>query len=340
MNEIEPSHPKAEEEISLLDLLAVLLRHRVLIILVTLFSAVFIGVVSVVSIMLPPDKSFMPNEYSPKALLLINENSSSGSLSSKLNASGLGSLASLAGIRTATTSYNNLAIYLTGTNSFLDAISDHFQIPAHYEFKKTTKAATRAFLKRKIKTELDKVSGVLSISYTDIDPVFAQAVTNYCVSYLENRFSEMGLDQNKLQKENLEKNIETTYSNILSLQKQSMDLEHSVSGGTMGNGVSSIAVESSRIALELEAQKVVYTQLKTQYELVKITIASESPVFQILESAEVPDRKSGPSRSTLCLIVTFIGFFVSVFLAFILNTVANVKQDSEAMSKFKSGKQK
>jgi uncharacterized protein involved in exopolysaccharide biosynthesis len=87
--------------------------------------------------------------------------------------------------------------------------------------------------------------------------------------------------------------------------------------------------------MELGAQRQLYTQLKVQYEMLKVTMSSEKPAFQILEMAEVPDQKSGPSRGMLCLIVTFAGGFFSVFLAFVLNAISNIKKDPEAMAKLR-----
>ena len=81
-----------------------------------------------------------------------------------------------------------------------------------------------------------------------------------------------------------------------------------------------------------------FAQLKAQYEMLKVTMASEQPVFQILEYAEVPDQKSKPSRGMLCIIVTFAAFFVSVFLAFLLNALENIKKDPVAMAKLKKKK--
>jgi uncharacterized protein involved in exopolysaccharide biosynthesis len=69
-------------------------------------------------------------------------------------------------------------------------------------------------------------------------------------------------------------------------------------------------------------------------------MASETPVFQILELAEVPDQKSGPGRGMLCIIVTFAAGFFSVFLAFVLNAAANILNDPEAMEKFRRKKGK
>jgi uncharacterized protein involved in exopolysaccharide biosynthesis len=69
-------------------------------------------------------------------------------------------------------------------------------------------------------------------------------------------------------------------------------------------------------------------------------MASETPIFQILEFAEVPDKKSGPSRALLCIIVTFAAGFFSVFLAFVQNAITNIRQDPEAMAKLQTKKGK
>ena len=60
---------------------------------------------------------------------------------------------------------------------------------------------------------------------------------------------------------------------------------------------------------------------------------SETPVFQIIERPEAPDKKSRPSRGQLCIIVTFAALFLSVFIAFLLNSLANIRNDAEAMEK-------
>src|SRR5574344_2088363 len=72
----------------------------------------------------------------------------------------------------------------------------------------------------------------------------------------------------------------------------------------------------------------------------KVKMQSETPVFQVLEKATVPDQKSGPSRGKLCIIVTFAAFFLSIFLAFLLNAIENVRHDPEAMKKLSSQKKR
>jgi len=83
-------------------------------------------------------------------------------------------------------------------------------------------------------------------------------------------------------------------------------------------------------------QTEVYKLLTQQYELAKLNAAGQEPVFQVLELAEAPDRKSGPSRGMICIVAVFAAFFLAILLAFILESIEKVKADPEAMAKLRS----
>lgn len=336
----EQSVPNTDnEEISLIDLFAVLWRYKWMIITITGIAAVLVVVLSVISLVLPPEKSFLPNKYTPQAQMLINDaESSSGGISAAINASGLGGLASMAGISNGGSSYSALAGYMVHSNSFLDEIVDKFNLIERYEIEKSPRTNSRKALREVFGSSFDEDTGVFTIYFTDIDPEFAREVVNYAVNLLEQRFTDMGIDKNKLTKENLETNILTSYNEILKLQKQIQDLELSVSNVYSSTTATPIMMDTSMIKMELKVQEEVYAQLKAQYEMLKVTMASEQPVFQILEYAEVPDHKSKPGRGMLCIIVTFAAGFISVFIAFLLNAIKNIKNDPTAMAKLKGKK--
>jgi uncharacterized protein involved in exopolysaccharide biosynthesis len=334
----ETERKTEDDEISLIDLFAVLWRRRLMIIVITLIAAVGVVTFSVISLALPSETSPLPNEYTSSAHMLINDSGSSGgSMASMLSASGLGSLAGLAGVSTGA-SFSQLAVYLVGANSFLDTVVDEFDLINRYEIEKFPRAESRKALKKKLSASFDDKSGVFSIDFTDIDPQFAQGVVNFSTAYLGERFDALGVDKNKLEKENLEKNIENTFREIQNLEAESHRLEQSVNRLSAVE-IPAITLETNRIALELEAQRQVYTQLMVQYELLKVTMASETPVFQVLELGEIPDQKSGPSRGLLCIIVVFAAGFFSIFLAFVLNAISNIRKDPEAMAKLRGNRE-
>jgi len=340
MNE---ENKKQDEEISLIDLFVVLWSRKKMIITITLIAAILVVVYSVISLVLPTEKSPLPNIYTPQSLMLIDNKSSGGGLSSMLNAMGglASGLASFAGVNvSAGSSYSQLATFLVGTNTLLDSVVDEFDMINRYKIEKYPRAESRKMLKKLLQADYDEKSGVFTISFTATDPVFARDVVNYCTAYLEKRFDELGLDKNKIEKGNLELNIANTFQDIVQLEEESRRLEQSVASGFSTGRLQAITTDVNRILLELNAKEQVYTQLKVQYELLKITMASEKPIFQILEMAEIPDQKSGPSRGMLCIVVTFAAGFFAVFLAFALNAIANIKKDPEIMAKLRGNNEK
>ena len=288
-----------DDEISLIDLFAVLLRFKWLIIGITAAAMLFVVVYSVISLKLPPEKSYLPNNYKVSANMLITDSDSSSGLSASSSAS---SLAKLMGVSLSSSgsSTSSLILHLTSSNPVYDAIAEHFNLYEKSPVEKSPIAMMRMGLSKKGSAEYDSSSGVLTVSYEDIDPEFAVDVVNFCVDWISDKLDELGVDNNKISKEN--------------------------------------TIEQQRIELELSAQKEVYTQLRSQLELLKVKMATEAPVFQILERASVPDIKSGPSRGKLCIIVTFAAFFVSIFLAFLINAIKNMKNDPEVMMKLKGTK--
>ena len=314
-----------DDEISLIDLFAVLLKRKKMIILITLLAAISVVVYSVISLKLPPEKSYLPNEYTVTANMLIKDSSSAGAAASLMgiNLSGGGS------------SDSSLVVNLTSSNLFYDAIAQQFDLYTKYEFKKSQIANTRNALKKMISTNYDAKSSVFSISFKDIDPEFAVQVVNYGIDWLSNRLEELCVDSNLIIKENLEKKLDISWNEIIKLTEQISDLQDGVAQGRFVRS-KDLTIEQKKLELDLSAQKNVYTELKSQLELLKVNMQTETPSFQILERPSVPDMKSGPSRGKLCIIVTFAAFFVSVFLAFLLNAIENIKKDPEAMAKLSS----
>ena len=96
-----------------------------------------------------------------------------------------------------------------------------------------------------------------------------------------------------------------------------------------------LALEFAHLKRDLLVQEKIYEILTPQYELAKLSIEGAEPLFQILELADVPDRKSGPSRSIICIVTVFVAFFLSIIAAFFLNAVKNIQNDPEKMKRLK-----
>ena len=392
------------KELTIIDLLSVLILQKKTIIGITLFTFLAIIIISLFSMLLPRDVSYLPNVYTPKAIMLIS-NADSNGLSGAINASGLGDLASLAGVSTGAQNYGTLATYLTGMNSYLDAIINKYELVERYKIKTYKKADTRIEVKKHLSTNFDEETGILSLSYEDIDPEFATEVVNYAVELLDKRFAVIGGNRNQIRKTQLEEKLAdvslemkrleeeiqafqkrygvisveslateqiTTVAQVRSqLIMKEMEIKTYASLSTVEDpqtrrlraerdnllkllnelekgfseyesilpsqrDLPKIALEFSHLKRDLLVQEAIYKLLIQQYEATKLSLSGEDPVFQILEVAEVPDKKSGPSRGILCIVVTMTGFFLSILIAFVNEAISNVKKDSEQMEKLKT----
>lgn len=396
-------HREEEDEISMLDLLVTVLKRRKLIFSVTALAALGSVAISVVSLLLPPTLGFLPNVYTPRALMLINDNSGSSGLSGALASSGLSSLAGLAGI-SSSQSYGALAVYLAGTNSFLDAVVDKFGLVDRYRVTQSPRTESRKALKKVLHADFDESTGILSLSFEDWDPKVARDVVNFGVQLLDARFTTMGGNKNQKRKDQLEEKLADvkaemnrledaikafqqkygvisveslateqistvakvrselimkemeikTYGELSrvedpalrrlqaerdNLLKLLQELEKGFSEyeGVLPSqrDIPGIALEYSHLKRDLAVQEAIYQLLTQQYEVTKLALQGEDPVFQVLELAEAPDKKSGPSRAKICIVATVAGFFLSVLAAFVLEAVKKLRNDKEAIAKLK-----
>jgi uncharacterized protein involved in exopolysaccharide biosynthesis len=85
-----------------------------------------------------------------------------------------------------------------------------------------------------------------------------------------------------------------------------------------------VAQQYATLSQQLETQRGIYNTLSRQYEVAKLA-TEPLPVFQILESAEVPDHKSGPRRSIIVMKAAVFAFLASIAFSLIINTLRRVR---------------
>lgn len=393
-----------DDEISLLDLAAVLWKRKWLIVGVTVVVALGALGYAMGSLLLPPEKSYLPNVYTPKAQMLISSGSSS-SLSSLLSSSGLGGLAGLAGVSAGGNSNQQLAIALATSNTTLDQLNAKFDFVAHYKMKDPKLTSLRNMIANKLAAKMDDKSGLFTISYTDTDPVFAKQIVDETVNILSARFAQLSGSKALEQKALLEQRLADVDTAIKDLEARvkafqskygvvqvealateqitilarlrselilkEMEIENykkisrindpvleqlnneregllakikEIETGT-GPGskvmpsqqqLPTIAFEYAKLERDLAVQTELFKILTQQYELAKFNAAGQEPVFQIVEMAEVPDMKSAPSRSMIVIVATLAGFFVSILLAFVAESISKIRHDPEAVARFKA----
>ena len=78
---------------------------------------------------------------------------------------------------------------------------------------------------------------------------------------------------------------------------------------------------------EFKFYEVLYELLQKEYEKAKLEEVGSVVVIQVIDKAIPPEKKAKPKRMQMVLLATFIGFFVSILLAFILEFIEKAKAD-------------
>jgi len=356
-----------DDEISLLDLLSVLLRRKWLIVGITALSALGSLAFAVGSLLLPPEKSYLPNTYQAKAIVMIGE-SSGGGLSSMLGEAA--GLAALAGVNLgASKSNGDLVVMLAKSNTTLDELNADFDFTSKYKIKLNVRSQTRSAINEHLTIAFDAKTSTISISFEDIDPEFTQKVVNRVVEILDRRYASLAVNKAGTQKILLERKLAdvqvlinklesdikafTTRYGVISVEAMATEqvtvlarfrselilkdmeienyekfskiedpvirrlrsereglaskLEELEQGGSVlpsQRDIPKLAFEYAALQRNLMVQMEIFKTLTQQYELTKLQADDQGPSFQVLELAEVPDRKSGPSRGMISIVAS------------------------------------
>ncbi|MDP2647223.1 MAG: Wzz/FepE/Etk N-terminal domain-containing protein [Desulfobacterales bacterium] len=299
--------PDTEDEINLLDLLIVLLKHKLLIIGIVFLAGVFSVIYA---------KS-LDNIYRSEATIIPRAEEKTaipGALSA------LGGLGGFAGEMLGLGGGGSLDKFETVLNSRVFAAKIYEKhkdeiLPVLYEKnwdakgKKwtvdkenipTLQDITKA-VSELVKIQRDKKTSILTIQVEHTKPAYAKKMVDYYLNELsESLRSETLLDARENQKF-LQRQIEQI-SDVLLKEK-------------------------------------IYALLAKEIEKETFARAQDPYSFQILDPPIVPDlnKRVKPKRSQICILSVIVAFFMAIFLSFFVEYVQNTKNsaDPERLEKLK-----
>lgn len=76
--------------------------------------------------------------------------------------------------------------------------------------------------------------------------------------------------------------------------------------------VQAATMDKQRMEAELTIAQTVYTELSRQFEQAKLKVQERTPVFKVLEPAQVPLKRVSPKRILMVLVFTVAGLVISV----------------------------
>ncbi len=250
----EKKHEQGSSERTLLEgaiyYLSILLKYKWLIVTITGASAIAVVVFSIVTLVLPPEKSPLPNKYKAQAVLIVQGTESTG-IDSVVAALGL-ALPEQAGGPSGGLDYGQLALMILNSRILLDPLVEEFDIINKYEITEKIKTASRSAILNRAEFEYTRLSGVLTISYESIDPVLSRNMVNRMVELLNSWFLTQGGTTRQKQKDLLEKKIAEVSIEIADLENDIQEFQRRYGVLT----VEELAVAQSQVLADLRSQLV------------------------------------------------------------------------------------
>ena len=166
---------------------SILLRYRWFIVITT--SASTLGVIAfcVLTLLLPPEKSPLPNQFRAQAIIVMQQNGGSDIAASILTALGI---PQNPGSPMVGFDIGDLAIQILRSRALLDQLIDEFDIVGRYHLTGSVRGKSRDLILKKSIFAYARNSGTITISFEDIDPVFARDFVNRSITLLDEWFAQ------------------------------------------------------------------------------------------------------------------------------------------------------
>ena len=230
--------------------ISILLRYKWLIVGITAAAAILVLAFSIVTLVLPPEKSPLPNKYMAQATLIVQE-AEAGGVDSVVAALGL-ALPEQTGSAYGSLDYGQLALMVLNSRILLDPLVEEFDIVNRYEITENARTASRNAILNRATFNYSRNTGVLTISFESVDPVYSRDMVNRMVELLNEWFLTRGGTTKQKQKDLLEKKLAEVSTEIAELENQIQEFQRRYGVLT----VEELAAAQSTVLSDLRSQLV------------------------------------------------------------------------------------
>ena len=190
-------------------------------------------------------------------------------------------------------------------------------------------ARTVEGLKGMIAANVDKKTGVTTVTVTMQDPLVAAIITNTVVVKLKEHITKYRVSKAEDDCKYWEQLNEQRKNEYYAKQKdyaEYVDANQNVI-------LQSVRIEQERLQNDMNLAYNVYSNVATQLQMAKAKVQEAKPVFAVVEPASVPLYPSGTSRKMILVGTVFL--FVAAAAAWVLFGVDLWKKVKEGLSESK-----
>jgi tyrosine-protein kinase Etk/Wzc len=367
------SDQNEDDEISLLDLLLVVVENLRLLVL----GPLAVGLAALgISFMIPPTYTAKTQFLPPQ-----QQQSSASALVQALGVGAIGGLGAGLGIKNPADQY----IAFLKSQSIQDAMVDRFDLLARYDTKFRVDARKALLENTKISAGKD---GIIALELDDKDPKVAADMANAYVDELRRMMNRLALTEAQLRRSFFEKKLKEAKENLSAA-------EESLRGTGVSSGVlktspgaavevvarlkAGVTVQEIKVAnmrgyladtssefvqamkelsvlkaqltnaensdtasgdglyvsryREFKYQETLYELFAKQYELARLDESREGAAVQVVDNALPPEKKSKPQKALTAIIAILATGFALLLFVFIRQALRNASQDKETAQK-------
>lgn len=168
-------------------------------------------------------------------------------------------------------------------------------------------------LNRRVTCKVDKKTMVITINFIDQNPVICATMADSVKTHLQ-RFitkyrtskARVDLAYNLKIREEAKERYEEARCRYAEFADANQDIM-----------LESVRMELTELENDMQLKYNAYSQVAAQVIAAEARVQQETPAFTTLQSATVPIRKAGPSRSKMCLVFCFFVFFcITVYVLY------------------------
>jgi tyrosine-protein kinase Etk/Wzc len=371
-NKVNPDQNE-DEEISLLDLLLVVVENLRLLVL----GPLAVGLAALgISFMIPPTYTAKTQFLPPQ-----QQQSSASALVQALGVGAIGGLGAGLGIKNPADQY----IAFLKSQSIQDAMVDRFDLLKRYDTKLRIDARKELLENTKITSGKD---GIIALELDDKDPKVAADMANAYVDELRRMMNRLALTEAQLRRSFFEKKLKEAKENLSAAEELLRGT--GVSSGVLktspgsavevmarlkaGVTVQEIKVASMRGYLadtspefvqamkelsvlkaqltnaeksdtasgdglyvsryrEFKYQETLYELFAKQYELARVDESREGAAVQVVDNAQPPEKKSKPKKAQIATIATLTSGFLFLIFVFLRKAYFSAAANKENAEK-------
>ncbi len=161
-----------------------------------------------------------------------------------------------------------------------------------------------------IRAELNAKTGILMINADMPDPEVAAQVAQFAADYLKRNVQNYRTRKAR----QYEEAVAQQFAEARQKAGQSEESMLAMQDQTRFFSLPSASLSSRRLSNRFQANDRLFQELQYEYAKAKLNTQAVTPVFELLEPAQVPDRKSSPRRALIVLAGAISGLVVGALV--------------------------